>query len=67
MTTTKKKAVSKKSLSASIFAEHDLFDTSIDRSTIKSMVVELALSRVVNKNDLLGEVENEIKSIMGSS
>ena len=63
----KKKTVSKKSLSASIFAEHDLFDTSIDRSTIKSMVVELALSRVVNKNDLLGEVENEIKSIMGSS
>ena len=67
MTTTKKKTVSKKSLSASIFAEHDLFDTSIDRSTIKSMVVELALSRVVNKNDLLDEVENEIKSIMGTS
>ena len=37
-TTTKKKTVSKKSLSASIFAEHDLFDTSIDRSTIKSIM-----------------------------
>ena len=63
----KKKTVSKKSLSAELFAEHDLFDTSVDRSTIKSMVVGLALSRVVNKNDLLDEVENEIKSIMGSS
>ena len=67
MTTTKKKAVSKKSLSASIFAEHDLFDTSIDRSTIKSMVVELALSRVVNKNDLLDEVEKEIQSITSTA